>query len=570
MSSISLSVTTEKDQDIWAYVRVDLYLNNSNGSWKNPTAGSITIAGTQAGKNPELWEKNNSNPTRTFNFSLAVTSSTTFIGSAYYWIKKKEKARSWGLSCTLDLSGTSSGYLEGSGSVSVSAWTSYTVSYNANGGSGAPSNQKKWHSDPNVVADQYPLTLSSTVPTRTGYTFLYWTTNKNGTGTRYYPSGTYDVNASVTLYAQWQVNTYTVSYNANGGSGAPSSQTKTYGTDLTLSDVIPTRTGFNFRGWATSSTGNVAYSPRGIYSSNSDVELFAVWEDAYIPPEIFGAKAVRCDVDGNERQSGDYIKVSFQWQAGKGANGTIHASTVVASGGISLNISTTDESGSYESVPIAFALGSTNTATITITDTVEELSTTASIVFPKGGLAMHISRPEKAIKFFGIAEDDEEGVISEEYMLDVDPENINDPLVSALNNPEWSSLISRFGVGIKGVLTKLVNAVKVDYIVETNTDGIWTYQKWASGIFKCWGKASVQPSSNTASGQLNYSNAITVPLPFTIVSGEANANPSSMLMFCSNIEVNTTSVGFRLARVSSAVSTSTPTTVHLSVNGKWK
>ena len=113
MSSISLSVTTEKDQDIWAYVRVDLYLNNSNGSWKNPTAGSITIAGTQAGKNPELWEKNNSNPTRTFNFSLAVTSSTTFIGSAYYWIKKKEKARSWGLSCTLDLSGTSSGYLEG-------------------------------------------------------------------------------------------------------------------------------------------------------------------------------------------------------------------------------------------------------------------------------------------------------------------------------------------------------------------------------------------------------------------------------------------------------------------------
>jgi len=479
MSSISLSVTTEKDQDIWAYVRVDLYLNNSNGSWKNPTAGSITIAGTQAGKNPELWEKNNSNPTRTFNFSLAVTSSTTFIGSAYYWIKKKEKARSWGLSCTLDLSGTSSGYLEGSGSVSVSAWTSYTVSYNANGGSGAPSNQKKWHSDPNVVADQYPLTLSSTVPTRTGYTFLYWTTNKNGTGTRYYPSGTYDVNASVTLYAQWQVNTYTVSYNANGGSGAPSSQTKTYGTDLTLSDVIPTRTGFNFRGWATSSTGSVAYSPRGIYSSNSDVELFAVWEDAYIPPEIFGAKAVRCDVDGNERQSGDYIKVSFQWQAGKGADGTIHASTVVASGGISLNISTTDESGSYESVPIALALGSTNTATITITDTVEELSTTVSVVFPKGGLAVHISRPEKAVKFFGIAEDDEEGVISEDYVIDVDPENTNDPLVKAVTNRGWSSILSRYGIGIKNLLVKAIESKPTELsITWSATSQIYA---WKSG-----------------------------------------------------------------------------------------
>ena len=147
---------------------------------------------------------------------------------------------------------------------------------------------------------------------------------------------------------------------------------------------------------------------------------------------------------------------------------------------------------------------------------------------------------------------------------------------------EWDVLAGRYvGMELGTLSTTLSEALgitdtlnaksdQVDYIVESGDEGIWTYEKRASGIFKCWGTTSVQPTSNTASGQLNYSNAITVPLPFTIVSGEANANPSSMLLFCSNIEVNTTSVGFRLARVSSAVSTSTPTTVHLSVNGKWK
>ena len=147
---------------------------------------------------------------------------------------------------------------------------------------------------------------------------------------------------------------------------------------------------------------------------------------------------------------------------------------------------------------------------------------------------------------------------------------------------EWDVLAGRYvGMELGTLSTTLSEALgltdsldaksdQVDYIVASGDEGIWTYEKRASGIFKCWGTTSVQPSSNTASGQLNYSNAITVPLPFTIVSGEANANPSNMLMFCSNIEVNTTSVGFRLARVSNAVSTSTPTTVHLSVNGKWK
>ena len=74
---------------------------------------------------------------------------------------------------------------------------------------------------------------------------------------------------------------YTVSYNANGGTGAPSSQTKWYGEDLTLrpSSSNPTRNGYKFLGWSTSSTATAAsYQPGGTYSSNSDVTLYAVWQ----------------------------------------------------------------------------------------------------------------------------------------------------------------------------------------------------------------------------------------------------------------------------------------------------
>lgn len=74
----------------------------------------------------------------------------------------------------------------------------YTISYNANSGSGAPAAQTKDHG--------VSLTLSSTKPTRTGYTFLRWNTVQGGTGTNYLPGATYSVDAAATLYAQWQSN----------------------------------------------------------------------------------------------------------------------------------------------------------------------------------------------------------------------------------------------------------------------------------------------------------------------------------------------------------------------------
>jgi uncharacterized repeat protein (TIGR02543 family) len=192
-------------------------------------------------------------------------------------------------------------------SYTVPALASYTVSYNANGGSGAPSSQTKWYGK--------TLTLSSTKPTRTGYSFQGWGTSSSDTSVDYSAGASYTSNAAITLYAIWKANTYTVSYNANGGSGAPSSQTKTYGVALTLSSTKPTRTNYNFLGWGISaSSTTVTYNSGASYTSNAAITLYAIWELAYKAPRINVTTLQRCTSGGTASESGTYFKVLFSWE----------------------------------------------------------------------------------------------------------------------------------------------------------------------------------------------------------------------------------------------------------------
>lgn len=194
-------------------------------------------------------------------------------------------------------------------SVNVPAWTSYTVKYNANGGSGAPSSQTKWK-------DQ-TLKLSTTKPTRTGYTFQGWATSASGS-VAYAAGANYTGNAAVTLYAVWKANTYTVSFNANGGTGGPSSQTKTYGVALTLSSAKPTRTNYTFKGWGTSASATtVSYASGASYTTNAAITLYAVWELAYTKPRITNFAVKRCNASGTDQQDGTYALVSFAWACDK-------------------------------------------------------------------------------------------------------------------------------------------------------------------------------------------------------------------------------------------------------------
>jgi len=151
----------------------------------------------------------------------------------------------------------------------------YTVEYNTNGGSGEPSRQTK--------ITGVPLTLSTTVPTKTSHTFLGWSEDKNATTATYAAGATYKKEGNTTLYAVWKANTYTITYNANGGSGAPSGQSYTYASSgtINLSSTIPTRTGYTFLGWSLSpSATSASYSAGQAWkrSNASNYTLYAVWK----------------------------------------------------------------------------------------------------------------------------------------------------------------------------------------------------------------------------------------------------------------------------------------------------
>ena len=99
----------------------------------------------------------------------------------------------------------------------------YTVQYDANDGINAPDSQAKEYG--------VDLVLSSTQPTREGYTFVEWNTEEDGSGTSYDPGDTYTANASVVLYAQWDINSYTLTVE---NMYARIIEDKEYGEEITL------------------------------------------------------------------------------------------------------------------------------------------------------------------------------------------------------------------------------------------------------------------------------------------------------------------------------------------------
>ncbi len=183
--------------------------------------------------------------------------------------------KGWSTSSTATKASYQSGdnYISNSNVTLYAVWEKiqYNISYNANGGSGAPSPQSKYHGS--------TLTLRSAKPTRTGYIFKGWSTSSTATKASYQPGDNYTSNSNVTLYAVWEKIQYNISYDANGGSGAPSDQSKYYDSTITLRSGKPTRKGYLFKGWSTRSTALSAdYQPGDRYSSNSNLTLYAVWE----------------------------------------------------------------------------------------------------------------------------------------------------------------------------------------------------------------------------------------------------------------------------------------------------
>ncbi len=184
-------------------------------------------------------------------------------GSCKYTYTYKNSDNNW-IGCQLDQAGTwkiqskITGSLSGTNTRTItvkenSSATYYTLSYNANGGSNAPSSQK--------VKANTGFYLSSSKPTRSGYTFLGWSTSKNATSASYSPGAGVRISSNITLYAVWRAN---ATVNPTSVSLNYSSYTMNVGNTKSLTaTVYPSNATNKSVSWSSSDSSVVTVSSSG-------------------------------------------------------------------------------------------------------------------------------------------------------------------------------------------------------------------------------------------------------------------------------------------------------------------
>lgn len=149
--------------------------------------------------------------------------------------------------------------------------TSKTVRFDANGGRVSPASKVV------TCSSSYSNTYGSLpTPTRTGYDFDGWYTEETG-GTKITSTTSVGTDPPATLYAHWKGKKYTVTFDANGGTVSPASDTVTYGKKY-YSLPTPTRTGgYTFDGWYTKKDGGTKVESDTTVTTAANHPLYAHW-----------------------------------------------------------------------------------------------------------------------------------------------------------------------------------------------------------------------------------------------------------------------------------------------------
>ena len=217
------------------------------------TAGSTSVTATYGSAMPSAVM-----PKKTgYTFGGYYTSNNG--GGTQYYKEDGSSARTWNITENYTL---------------YAKWTAtnYTITYNTNGG--------------NAIANKtYTIeteTFDLPTPTRTGYTFNGWYDNSGLTGNQV-TQVTKGSTGNKTFYAKWEGISYTVKFDANGGSGSMSNQVFTYGTAQNLIANTFTRDGYMFAGWNTKAdgSGNSYTNQQSVNNLCSDANgtttLYAQW-----------------------------------------------------------------------------------------------------------------------------------------------------------------------------------------------------------------------------------------------------------------------------------------------------
>lgn len=136
-----------------------------------------------------------------------------------------------------------------------------------------------------------------------------WVRNQSG-----YMNGTSSASQTITVPALAH---HYVSFDANGGTGAPGRADKWYGEQVTIPTTKPTRTNYEFLGWSSTRDGNAEYQPGQKYwIDDRDMTYYAVWKLLYIPPKFTDGLAIRTNsiTSTTPDYSGGYCYASFTYK----------------------------------------------------------------------------------------------------------------------------------------------------------------------------------------------------------------------------------------------------------------
>ncbi len=175
--------------------------------------------------------------------------------------------------------------------------TEYTIVYDGNG-----ANESVYYKQTKANAS---VTIAANKFTKNGSSFTGWNTMPDGNGDAYFPGDQYTDDTDVILYAQWDMDKYTVTFEGNGATGGSTAeQTKLYDTALNLADNGFTKTGYKFTGWNTKPDGTgTSYATSSEYTTNESIMLYAQWEK-----EIY---TISYDLNGGKAASGGKYPATY-------------------------------------------------------------------------------------------------------------------------------------------------------------------------------------------------------------------------------------------------------------------
>lgn len=160
---------------------------------------------------------------------------------------------------------------------------SYKLVLNPNGGTLTVGSSSYTSSSPYTTYVK-SINLGSYTPTRSGYNFKGWSTSSSATSG---VTTTVTITSSTTYYGVWK-QVFTVTWNLNGGTYNSSTTNPTQsvesGSTVSFSTYTPTRSGYTFQGWATSSSATSGSTSGNSSAITSNTTFYAIWKSATLTP----------------------------------------------------------------------------------------------------------------------------------------------------------------------------------------------------------------------------------------------------------------------------------------------